>query len=134
MGNHPRTGRLLRLSGVSGSENSVAPLGKPFVSPRGATGDFAVKIANRTLATLLGLAGLATVAACDSKKQDAVENAYDNQAAIVDNQAQNVEDLADNLTGNAADAAEHAADALENKADKIRDAGDKAKDAVGNHM
>ena len=91
-----------------------------------------MKIAIRTTAMMLGLSSLAVLAACGSKQETAVENAYDNQAAIIDNQADNVEDMADNMIGNAADAAENTADALEDKADAVRAAGEKAGDAVEN--
>lgn len=86
----------------------------------------------KTFAKVLGLASLIALAACGSKEENRIENAYDNQADALDNQAANMEALADNLSGTAEDAAENAADALENKADAVRDAGDNAADAVAN--
>jgi hypothetical protein len=95
-------------------------------APGGATGEYAVK----TFVTVLGLASMVALAACDSKQENKVENAYENKADALDNQADNMEDMADNLSGNAAAAAENAADHLENKADATRDAGEKAEEAV----
>ena len=95
-------------------------------APGGITGENAVK----TFVTVLGLASLVALAACDSAKENKVENAYENQADALDNQADNMEAMADNLSGNAENAAENAADALENKADATREAGEKAEDAV----
>jgi uncharacterized protein YjbJ (UPF0337 family) len=92
----------------------------------GATGENAVK----TFVSVLGLASLIALAACDSKQENKVENAYENQADAIDNQADNMEAMADNLSGNAENAAENAADALENKADATREAGERAADAV----
>ncbi|WP_336963559.1 hypothetical protein [Sphingobium aquiterrae] len=84
----------------------------------------------KTTLKFLGLASLALVAACDSKKENAVENAYENQAGNLENQADNLDDAADNLTGNAASAMENAADMVENKAAAMRAAGDTAADAA----
>jgi methyl-accepting chemotaxis protein len=92
----------------------------------GATGEHAVK----TIVTVLGLASMVALAACDSKQENKVENAYENQADALDNQAANMESMADNLSGTAENAAENAADALENKAAATREAGDAAADAV----
>jgi len=92
----------------------------------GATGENAVK----TIVTVLGLASMVALAACDSKQENKVENAYENQADTLDNQAANMEAAADNLSGTAENAAENAADALENKADATREAGEAAADAV----
>ena len=46
----------------------------------------------------LGLTLLMAVSACDSKKQDAVENAYENKAAAIDNMADNLQNKADNVS------------------------------------
>jgi uncharacterized protein YjbJ (UPF0337 family) len=97
------------------------------VCPKGgATGENAVK----SFVAILGLASMVSLAACDSKQENKVENAYENQADALDNQAANMEAMADNLSGNAENAAENAADALENKADATREAGEAAADAV----
>jgi hypothetical protein len=82
--------------------------------------------------TILGVAALMSVAACDSKQENAVENAYDNKADAIDNQAEKLEDRADNMVGAAEDATENAADALKDKADAVREAGEKAGDRVEN--
>jgi len=74
----------------------------------------------KTFVKILGLASLVALAACDSAKENQVENAYENKADAIDNQADNMEAMADNLTGAAENTAEHAADALENKADATR--------------
>lgn len=76
----------------------------------------------KTIVSVLGLASLIALAACDSKQENKVENAYENQADAIDNQASNMEAMADNLSGNAERAAENAADALENKAEATREA------------
>jgi uncharacterized protein YjbJ (UPF0337 family) len=96
------------------------------VSPQGRKRRNAVK----TIVTALGIASLVALAACDSKQENKVENAYENQADAIDNQADNMEGMADNLSGGAENAAENAADALENQADAVREAGEKAGDAV----
>lgn len=80
----------------------------------------------KTIVSVLGLASLIALAACGSKPENKVENAYENQAAAIDNQAANMEALADNLSGNAENAAENAADVLENKAAATREAGEAA--------
>ena len=51
----------------------------------------------KTFVTVLGLASLVALAACDSAKENQVENAYENQADALDNQADNMEAMADNL-------------------------------------
>jgi hypothetical protein len=109
-----------------GAVDAVADALPIPTAPGGATGENAVK----TFVKILGLASLVALAACDSAKENQVENAYENKADALDNQADNMEAMADNLTGSAENAAENAADALENKAEATRDAGDKAEDAV----
>jgi uncharacterized protein YjbJ (UPF0337 family) len=99
-------------------------------APGGATGENAVK----KFVTVLGLASLVALAACDSAQENKVENAYENQADALDNQADNLEAAADNLTGSAENAAENAADKIEEKADATREAGEKAGDAIENKM
>ncbi|MCP1468509.1 uncharacterized protein YjbJ (UPF0337 family) [Sphingobium sp. OAS761] len=118
----------------------VRALGRVVRDPAALSQTFAQKGAQqekhavKRFVTVLGLTSLIALAACDSAKENAVENAYDNRADAIDNQADKMEDMADNLSGSAENAAEHAADALENKADATREAGEKAEDAVENHM
>jgi hypothetical protein len=76
----------------------------------------------------VGIASLIALAACGSKKEDAVENAYDNQAENLENQADMMEEKADNTAGAAGQAMENKGDMLENKADATREAGEKAAD------
>jgi hypothetical protein len=76
----------------------------------------------------LGLTLLMAVSACDSKKQDAVENAYENKAAAIDNMADNLQNKADNVSA----AVDNQVDVLKNKADAVRDAGEAAKDRADN--
>ena len=53
----------------------------------------------KSFVAILGLASMVSLAACDSKQENKVENAYENQADALDNQAANMEAMADNLSG-----------------------------------
>ena len=86
----------------------------------------------KPLLAIVGAFALIGLAGCDSAKEDAVENAYENQAAAFENQADVLENRADNMVGAAQQAAENTADVLENKADAVRDAGENAAERVAN--
>ncbi|BAV65893.1 hypothetical protein SCLO_1028530 [Sphingobium cloacae] len=124
-GNHPPPGLLIAIR-VGDGLASLSTRAERRQPKGGATGEYAVK----TIVTVLGLASMIALAACDSKQENTVENAYENQADALDNQAANMESLADNLSGSAENAAENAADVLENKADATRNAGEAAAEAV----
>ena len=42
----------------------------------------------KTTITIMGLCAAIALSACDSAKENAIENAYDNQADAMDNQAE----------------------------------------------
>lgn len=77
----------------------------------------------------LAIAGMLALGACDSKKENAIENAAENQADMMENQADMMDDQAD-VANNAAaaNAMENQADVLEEKAEQTREQGEKAAD------
>lgn len=84
----------------------------------------------KPLLAIMGVAALAGLSACDSPQENAVENAYENEADMLDNQADMLEERADNMVGAAAAATENMADTVENKAEAVREAGEDAADRI----
>lgn len=113
------------MDGFQGTKRKASLLVRLAKSRLAVTGGSDVKVIIKGLA----IAGILALGACDSKKENAIENAAENQADMMENQAETMEDQAD-VTNNAAaaNAMENQADVLEEKAEQTREQGEKAAD------
>lgn len=75
-------------------------------------------------------AALALSACGQSKEAEAVEQAGENEAAVIENQADNLMEAADNAVGNEAAALENQAENLTDKADAVEEKADEKADAI----